>query len=74
MILIIFTVSGDKKKYQKKIHCWLTKNLKDNHDFWVKVLKQGAAQKERESKPPADDKKEVILRSLINLQDICVRI
>ncbi len=42
--------SGKKAKRTRKMHCWLTKNLKDNHDMWVVVLKKEASQKERDSK------------------------
>jgi cGMP-inhibited 3',5'-cyclic phosphodiesterase A len=43
-------VGNKKPKRTRKMHCWLTKNLKDNHDAWVKVLKKENAQKERETK------------------------
>lgn len=39
----------DHKFCGKKIHCWLTKNLKNNHDMWVAVLKHEEAQKGRET-------------------------
>ena len=32
----------------RKIHCALTKNLKDNHDLWVAILKEEAAHKDVE--------------------------
>ena len=34
------------RKKTQKIHCWLTKHLKDNHDMWVSYLKLEEAQKE----------------------------
>ncbi|ELT89026.1 hypothetical protein CAPTEDRAFT_219957 [Capitella teleta] len=39
----------DHKYCGKKIHCALTKNLKNNHDMWVAVLKHEEAQKGRET-------------------------
>lgn len=36
---------SNKRRKKKKIFCWLTKHLKDNHDMWVKVLKE---ERERE--------------------------
>lgn len=41
--------SASKKNHNKRIHCWLTKNLEDNHAMWVGVLKQETAAKQREA-------------------------
>ena len=40
-------------KRKRKVHCRMMQNLKDNHEVWVKVLKQEMEEKEREKEREA---------------------
>ena len=52
----------NKKQKEKKMMCWLTKHLKDNHDMWVSYLKVEAAQKE-------SNKQEIPCRDVIQVNN-----